>query len=163
MKNTNSIKSRKPNQVKQTGQKKPPPIRDARLKIIQKNRQKLKDARDKLAEIAKQGDARSKLDKLRGKNQNQRQAMTVTQISKGITLKKGRNGQISLSTNKKQNNSLNQRRISNLGHTRFPNPQGIYIFIFIIFICNKIYLTNCQNMSLYVFTLALKIQIQSLH
>lgn len=38
---------------------------DARLRIIQKNRQKLTDARDKLAEIAKQTDARLKLDKLR--------------------------------------------------------------------------------------------------
>lgn len=41
------------------------PVGDARLRIIQKNRQKLTDARDKLAEIAKQTDARLKLDKLR--------------------------------------------------------------------------------------------------
>jgi hypothetical protein len=40
-------------------------ITDARLRIIQKNRRKLIDARDKLAEIAKQTDARLKLDKLR--------------------------------------------------------------------------------------------------
>jgi hypothetical protein len=40
-------------------------VGDARLRIIQKNRQKLTDARDKLAEIAKQTDARLKLDKLR--------------------------------------------------------------------------------------------------
>jgi hypothetical protein len=40
-------------------------IGDARLRIIQKNRRKLVDARDKLAEIAKQTDARLKLDKLR--------------------------------------------------------------------------------------------------
>lgn len=40
-------------------------VGDARLRIIQKNRQKLIDARDKLAEIAKQTDARLKLDKLR--------------------------------------------------------------------------------------------------
>jgi hypothetical protein len=40
-------------------------VSDARLRIIQKNRQKLIDARDKLAEIAKQTDARLKLDKLR--------------------------------------------------------------------------------------------------
>lgn len=40
-------------------------VGDARLRIIQKNRQKLTDARDKLAEIAKQSDARLKLDKLR--------------------------------------------------------------------------------------------------
>ena len=40
-------------------------VSDARLRIIQKNRQKLTDARDKLAEIAKQTDARIKLEKLR--------------------------------------------------------------------------------------------------
>lgn len=40
-------------------------VGDARLRIIQKNRQKLTDARDKLAEIAKQTDARLKLEKLR--------------------------------------------------------------------------------------------------
>ena len=38
---------------------------DARLKIIQKNRQKMVDARDKLAQIAKQTDARFKLNKLK--------------------------------------------------------------------------------------------------
>lgn len=40
-------------------------IADARLKIIQKNRQKMVDARDKLAQIAKQTDARFKLNKLK--------------------------------------------------------------------------------------------------
>lgn len=38
---------------------------DARLRIIQKNRQKMVDARDKLAQIAKQTDARLKLNKLK--------------------------------------------------------------------------------------------------
>lgn len=38
---------------------------DARLKIIQKNRSKLTDARDKLAQMAKKTDARAKLLKLR--------------------------------------------------------------------------------------------------
>ena len=73
----------------------PPVIADARFKIIQKNREKLTDARDKLAEIAKQSDARLKLDKLR-----------ATQVKKfesqltGISRKTGRNGKISLTTNK---------------------------------------------------------------
>lgn len=40
-------------------------VTDARLKIIQKNRQKMVDARDKLAQIAKQTDARLKLNKLK--------------------------------------------------------------------------------------------------
>lgn len=63
---------------------------DARLKIIQKNRSKLTDARDKLAQIAKQSDARLKLDKIR-----------ATQMSQdaGIARRTGRNGQVSLSTN----------------------------------------------------------------
>jgi len=42
-----------------------PRIIDARQKIIQKNRQRLTDAREKLGELAKQTDARLKLEKLR--------------------------------------------------------------------------------------------------
>lgn len=68
---------------------------DARFKIIQKNREKLTDARDKLAEIAKQSDARIKLDKIRA-SQFKR---IDTQIP-GISRKTGRNGRLSLTTNK---------------------------------------------------------------
>ncbi|XP_051159912.1 polymerase delta-interacting protein 3-like [Leptopilina boulardi] len=69
-------------------------VTDARFKIIQKNRLKMTDARDKLAQIAKQSDARLKIDKLR-----------ATQLKKidpflSIARKTGRNGRISLSTNK---------------------------------------------------------------
>lgn len=69
-------------------------VTDARFKIIQKNRLKMTDARDKLAEIAKQSDARLKIDKLR-----------ATQLKKidpflSIARKTGRNGRISLTTNK---------------------------------------------------------------
>lgn len=69
-------------------------VTDARFKIIQKNRLKMTDARDKLAEIAKQSDARLKIDKLR-----------ATQFKKvdsflSISRKGGRNGRIALSTNK---------------------------------------------------------------
>ncbi|XP_034942092.1 polymerase delta-interacting protein 3-like [Chelonus insularis] len=70
-------------------------ITDARLKIIQKNRAKLTDARDKLAEIAKQSDARLKLEKLR--------ATSLKKINppfSGITRKTGRSGRLTLSTNK---------------------------------------------------------------
>ncbi|XP_011646517.1 polymerase delta-interacting protein 3-like [Pogonomyrmex barbatus] len=70
-------------------------ITDARFKIIQKNREKLTDARDKLAEIAKQSDARLKLDKLRASHYKK----IDTQLS-GISRKTGRNGRLSLSTNK---------------------------------------------------------------
>lgn len=70
-------------------------VTDARFKIIQKNREKLTDARDKLAEIAKQSDARLKLDKIRA---SQFKKMDV-QLS-GISRKTGRNGRLSLSTNK---------------------------------------------------------------
>ncbi|XP_033229846.1 uncharacterized protein LOC117181363 [Belonocnema kinseyi] len=69
-------------------------IADARLKIIQKNRLKLTDARDKLAEIAKQSDARLKLDKLRATHLKKNDPFL------GISRKTGRNGRISLSTNK---------------------------------------------------------------
>ncbi|XP_075220254.1 uncharacterized protein LOC142323852 isoform X2 [Lycorma delicatula] len=43
------------------------PVADARLKIIQKSRLKITDAREKLAEIAKQSDARLKLKKIQEK------------------------------------------------------------------------------------------------
>ncbi|XP_017878739.1 polymerase delta-interacting protein 3-like isoform X2 [Ceratina calcarata] len=69
-------------------------VTDARFKIIQKNREKLTDARDKLAEIAKQSDARLKLDKIRAS-----QFKKDTQIP-GISRKTGRNGRLTLSTNK---------------------------------------------------------------
>lgn len=70
-------------------------ITDARFKIIQKNREKLTDARDKLAEIAKQSDARIKLDKIRASQHKK----LDTQLA-GISRKTGRNGRLSLSTNK---------------------------------------------------------------
>ncbi|KAG8229338.1 hypothetical protein J437_LFUL007146 [Ladona fulva] len=83
---------------------------DARLTIIAKKRLKLNDARDRLAELAKQsGDAREKLTQLR-------RTKLVGSVSKlpwagtlqsdplrtvrggNITVRKGRNGRISLST-----------------------------------------------------------------
>lgn len=70
-------------------------IKDARFKIIQKNREKLTDARDKLAEIAKQSDARLKLDKIRASQYKKIDAQLT-----GISRKTGRNGRLSLSTNK---------------------------------------------------------------
>lgn len=70
-------------------------VTDARLKIIQKNREKLTDARDKLAEIAKQSDARLKLDKLRATHLKKNDAPIG-----GISRKTSRNGRISLTTNK---------------------------------------------------------------
>ncbi|XP_071440434.1 uncharacterized protein [Hetaerina americana] len=89
---------------------------DARLTIIAKKRLKLSDARDRLAEIAKQsGDAREKLTQLRRtKLVNQSVANTGktswpasgashldplrTVRGGNITVRKGRNGRISLST-----------------------------------------------------------------
>lgn len=70
-------------------------LTDARFKIIQKNREKLTDARDKLAEIAKQSDARLKLDKIRAS-----QLKRIDPQVSGISRKTGRNGRLSLSTNK---------------------------------------------------------------
>lgn len=70
-------------------------VTDARFKIIQKNREKLTDARDKLAEIAKQSDARIKLDKIRASHLKKIDAQIP-----GISRKTGRNGRLSLSTNK---------------------------------------------------------------
>ena len=61
---------------------------DARLRIIQKNRQKLTDARDKLAEIAKQTDARLKLDKLR---ENRVKLIDIKNMNNFITISKKNN------------------------------------------------------------------------
>lgn len=72
----------------------PQVIKDARFKIIQKNREKMTDARDKLAEIAKQSDARIKLDKIRASQYK------INAQLPGISRKTGRNGRLSLSTNK---------------------------------------------------------------
>lgn len=55
----------KGNIEQQQRRRRAPLLGDARFRIIQRNRQKLTDAREKLAEIAKQHDARLKLDKLR--------------------------------------------------------------------------------------------------
>ncbi|XP_020289681.1 polymerase delta-interacting protein 3-like isoform X2 [Pseudomyrmex gracilis] len=66
-------------------------MKDARFKIIEKNREKLTDARDKLAEIAKQSDARLKLDKIRASQHKKINAQFP---------KLNRTDRISLSTNK---------------------------------------------------------------
>lgn len=66
-------------------------MKDARFKIIEKNREKLTDARDKLAEIAKQSDARLKLDKIRASQHKKINAQFP---------KLSRNDRLALSTNK---------------------------------------------------------------
>lgn len=80
-----------------------PVIADARFKIIQKNREKLTDARDKLAQIAKQSDARLKLDKLRATH-----LKAVDSPLTGISRQTGLNGRITLTTNKAHNKTLHQ-------------------------------------------------------
>ncbi|KAJ8679560.1 hypothetical protein QAD02_015347 [Eretmocerus hayati] len=63
------------------------PIQDARFKIIQKKRKFIGDARDKLAQIAKQSDARLKLQKLRATTSKKGDVMNNIR-------KSGRNGRI---------------------------------------------------------------------
>lgn len=90
-------------------------ISDARLKIIQNKRQKLTDARDKLAEIAKKSDAREKLEKLRQKRLKGRPG---SQVNANITRRTNRNGQVTLSTNKNRESwSRNKDNI-------LPNSRG---------------------------------------
>lgn len=61
----NSVKNKGVKKAKQTQVKQVKPIKqtlvDARMKIIQKNRAKIRDARDKLSEIARKTDARLKI------------------------------------------------------------------------------------------------------
>ncbi|KAG8255523.1 hypothetical protein J6590_090554 [Homalodisca vitripennis] len=52
-----------------------PRVVDARLRIIQKNRQRMTDARDKLSELAKQTDARNKI---KGRNPKLRVQLAAT-------------------------------------------------------------------------------------
>ncbi|KAL7305217.1 hypothetical protein TKK_0002603 [Trichogramma kaykai] len=68
-------------------------IEDARFKIIQKKRKHITDARDKLAQIAKQSDARLKLQKLRASNP--KKIVSQNQVHKPI-----RNGHASVVSSK---------------------------------------------------------------
>lgn len=76
-----------PNRAKVPGR-----IQDARIKIIQKKRTHIADARDKLAQIAKQSDARLKLQKMRGSGPKKIDPASIRRTS--------RNGRVSLTTNK---------------------------------------------------------------
>lgn len=101
---------------KRLGIKKTSPIKaggitkgDARLKIIQKNRTKLLDARDKLAQMAKSKDAREKLTKLREARATGPSSVNSSftrPVGTNITMKKDRHGKISLTTNKSARNSV---------------------------------------------------------
>ncbi|XP_021931285.1 uncharacterized protein LOC110835413 isoform X2 [Zootermopsis nevadensis] len=114
--NTNHVKRRGGRQGGRRGQVLGP-ADDARLRIIQKNRQKLTDARDKLAEIAKQTDARFKLDKLRENRSNA--SPNLSRVGASITRRTSRNGQISLSTNKRRiprnGNEIQERTVTSGG------------------------------------------------
>lgn len=100
---------------KRLGIKKTSPVKaggitkgDARLKIIQKNRTKLLDARDKLAQMAKSKDAREKLTKLREARATGPSSVNSSftrPVGTNITMKKDRHGKISLTTNKSTRNS----------------------------------------------------------
>ncbi|GLV41725.1 uncharacterized protein CBL_00338 [Carabus blaptoides fortunei] len=80
---------------------------DARLKIIQKNRSKFVDARDRLAQMAKKTDARAKILKLRQGREGVStfNTQSVRPVGSSILLKTDRNGKISLSTNKTKKKS----------------------------------------------------------
>jgi len=69
-------------------------VGDARQKIIQANRVKTGDARDKLGKIAKTMDARQKLEKLRNMKEGK---LEVKQVG-GITVTKKIDGKLTLST-----------------------------------------------------------------
>ncbi|XP_067013669.1 polymerase delta-interacting protein 3 [Anabrus simplex] len=92
-------------------------ISDARLRIIQKNRQKLTDARDKLVEIAKKSDARLKLEKLRESRMQGNLGSKLPRTGMNITRRTGRNGQITLSTNKRPTISSERQVTSRLERT----------------------------------------------
>merc|ERR1712130_373230 len=69
-------------------------VGDARQKIIQANRVKTGDARDKLGKIAKTMDARQKVEKLRNMKEGK---LEVKQVG-GITVTKKIDGKLTLST-----------------------------------------------------------------
>ena len=81
-------------------------IQDARQKIIQSNRTKTGDARDKLASLAKNTDARSKLDRIRNMKDGNLEVKRVG----GITVTKKLDGKLSLSTKSKSTENLSGSR-----------------------------------------------------
>ncbi|XP_063222097.1 uncharacterized protein LOC134530809 isoform X1 [Bacillus rossius redtenbacheri] len=96
-----SVSGRNPN-ASVSGRRRPmqsAPIADARFLIIQKKRQKLTDARDQLAQLARHSDLRSKLDRIRG---GTRKDIVRSRGYLGITKQTALNGEISLKTNKQQ-------------------------------------------------------------
>lgn len=107
-----------------------PVIADARFKIIQKNREKLTDARDKLAQIAKQSDARLKLDKLRATH-----SKPIESPLTGIYRQTGINGRISLTTNKAHHKPQHQVPTANylppstrsIGYRAMPMVEPSYV------------------------------------
>lgn len=88
-------------------------ISDARLRIIQKNRLKLTDAREKLVQIAKQSDARLKLEKIRERRMEAMSGLRAPRSNVNITRRTGRNGQITLSTGRKTATPVIRRTVTN--------------------------------------------------
>ena len=81
-------------------------IQDARQKIIQSNRTNIGDARDKLSKLAKNTDARSKLERIRNMKDGN---LEVKQVG-GITVTKKLDGKLSLSTKSKSTENLTGSR-----------------------------------------------------
>ena len=79
-------------------------VSDARQKIIQSNRSKTGDARDKLAQLAKNTDARAKLERIRGVKDGN---LGVKQVG-GITVTKKLDGKLSLTTKKRLDSGVEQ-------------------------------------------------------
>jgi len=77
-------------------------IQDARQKIIQSNRTNIGDARDKLSKLAKNTDARSKLERIRNMKDGNLEVKKVG----GITVTKKLDGKLSLSTKSKSTENL---------------------------------------------------------
>ena len=91
-------------------------VLDARQKIINSNRTKTGDARDKLAQLAKTTDARSKLERIRGLKDGN---LEVKQVG-GITVTKKLDGKLTLST---------KSRAESAGASRKPGKLIIMTFI----------------------------------
>ncbi|GLH02796.1 hypothetical protein R5R35_012871 [Gryllus longicercus] len=96
-------------------------VSDARLRIIQKNRQKMTDAREKLVQMAKQTDARVKLEKIRERRMEAMAGIRMPRSNVSITRRTGRNGQITLTTGRKSSTPVIRRTVTN-DLTALPPP-----------------------------------------
>jgi hypothetical protein len=85
-----------------------PRVKDARLKLISKHRSEIVDARDVIAKMAKNTDARQKLQKIRNLKQGKLDVKTTQ--NGAITITTTTKGQILLTTKRKEDTKIKKQQ-----------------------------------------------------